>query len=215
MGVKMIYDADTGECKSEIDIKVAKLKADAKSFLDMLLTEKTINEKRKKPLIFKWGYRLSAKLNQLMRQYGVMAACEQEEIDYETIRDYFAAYTEIVSHYNMYFDFPATKQDFCALMCITVKTFNKWATSPDENIRQIKESIDDYLNGLGFQSAEAGNLNDRAVMSRMKIKSEGQGMVENSIDIKVTVEQKFTETPAELERRATRLLESIEEKHKK
>lgn len=200
---------ENGNQTNEIEDKINIIKDQIDDFFKKLLKEKEENELRSKPQPIKFGYRLSTKLASIVRSFPMKTPKEIDSIEYEDINDYFKAYIELIAYFNEEFDFPSNKQDFCALMGITVANYNKWFESDKEEVVNLMQSIDDYFNGLAFQAGEAGNLNDRATLARMKIKDAGQGMVENNFEATVTIQDKCNDTPMELERKMNRILGEV------
>jgi len=196
---------ENGNTVNVLQERIDELREKLKPLYDKLLVEKAENEERKKPLNLRWGYRLASKMSCILRQNGIRKTYEIPDITYETIFEHFTAYMELVAEYNEHFDFPANKQDFCALLQITERTYNNLCKHEDDEIKLLMESINDYLNGLGFHAGEGGNLNDRATMSRLKIREAGQGLVENDATITI-LDKTEKESPLELQNQLNRLL---------
>lgn len=190
----------------EIDYKIDKIKKGTSEMFSRLIAEKTANEARLKPLTAKYGYRLATKITAVIHQLGLKDTDHIISLNNDDIRGYFNAYSDLIAFYNEYFDFPANKQDFCALIGITVKVYNSWAEDDDDERRLLVQSIDDYFNSLGFHAGEVGNVNDKATMARMKIKDAGQGLVENNFSATISVENKLNQSPLELQKQLERLL---------
>lgn len=201
-----IVQLDDGTFTSEVLYKIDRIKSKSADMLAKLIAEKEENEQRKKPLPNRYGYRFATKLASETRQLGLKNMDEILAIENSDIKEYFNAYTDLIAFYNEYFDLPANKQDFCALVGITVSTYNSWENSKDEERRMLIQSIDDYFNSLGFHAGEVGNVNDKATIARMKIKDAGQGLVENNFQATITVENGMNKSPLELEKQIQRLL---------
>lgn len=199
----------------EIVYKIDTIKKETADMLSRLIVEKQANEASKRPQPNKYGYRLATKLTAVTRQLGLKTPDQILQIDNQDISDYFNAYSNLVAFYNENFDFPANKQDFCALMGITVNVYNNWLKSDDEDRVLLLQGIEDYFNSLGFHAGEVGNVNDKATMARMKIKDAGQGMVENNFQATITVNNELNSTPMELDRQLQRLLGGEMQKAKK
>lgn len=177
-----------------------------KNSLDMLLKEKKENECRRRPQPIRFGYRFEMQLNCVLRQYGIMTADEVCKIDYDTIENNFYKYLDLIRYYNQFFEVPCFKQDFCAFFRINERIYRKLETSQDEDIKNLMQSINDTWIGLGFAAGEAGNMDSKAIMSRLKIKDSGQNLVENAFDATINITARKDATPMELDRKLQQVI---------
>jgi len=184
----IIYDSETGKVKSPYEQKKEKCLENIATLIDKLNLEKDLNLRMKKPQPLKFGYRLAAKVTAYLRSYPPLTKEEQSMLTVADIRECQKQYMDLVAIINESFDFSANKQDFCALLGITVRDFNNLGKDGrDEEMTLLKDNINDYLNGMGFHAAENGNLNDKSVLTRLQTKEAGQDQVKNELSVNINL----------------------------
>lgn len=151
------------------------------SFIDVLKTEKIVNDARSKPQNIKFGSRFYVKLMSVLSEFDLISEQEFDEFDKETLRRGFESFMELIAVFNTDFEVPINKQLLYAYLRINSRMYEKLENHEDREIKNIVQSFNDRLIGIGFASSEAGNTDSKSVMSRMKIRRDGMGLVENDL----------------------------------
>lgn len=149
---------------------------------EKLKEEYFINAERKKPLSLRLGHRFSQIIYMALANEPLMGIVDFSNINAEILQDYYQKYSELLCRYIL-FEVPSTRQLFCAFMRITVEKYLYLIEkTTDEQLREYANYINDNLSGLIFSGAEMGNGDSKSILSRGKMKKEGQGMVENAFE---------------------------------
>lgn len=149
---------------------------------EKLKAEYYINAERKKPLPLRLGHRFSQIIYMALADEPLMGMVDFTNINADVLQDYYQKYCELLCRYIL-FEVPSTRQLFCAFMRITVEKYLfLLEKTTDEQLKEYANYINDNLTGLIFSGAEMGNGDSKSILSRGKIKKEGQGMVENAFE---------------------------------
>jgi hypothetical protein len=201
----IIIDNESGKILDKLDDRNQELFAELQGTFERFRNELETNNNKAKPQILRLGNRFTQVILTALSKYPLMSNNEFNKIDSDVLQDYYQKYMEFLSHYDI-FEVPSTRQLFCAFMRITVSKFI-WIKDKaiNEELREYAEYINDNIDGLIFASAETGNTDGRNALARAKIKTSGQGMVQNAYETTINVVSK-SDTPEQIIAQARKLL---------
>lgn len=115
----------------------------------------------------------SIEINEILRPHNLIGANPKYSAD--QLRIIFDYYREALVKINRKFKYPPSKENFCAFAGISTSTYNKYLTSPNEDMQELMLMIDDYIRENMLTPAQIGETKEITTMFRGKT---AHGMVE-------------------------------------
>ncbi len=115
----------------------------------------------------------SIEINEILRPHNVIGSSPKYSAD--QLRIIFDYYREALVMVNKKFKYPPSKENFCAFAGMSTSTYNKYLTSPNEEMQELMLMIDDYIRENMLTSAQIGETKEITTMFRGKT---AHGMVE-------------------------------------
>lgn len=115
----------------------------------------------------------SIEINEMLRPHNLIGANPKYSADQLSI--VFDYYREALVAINRKFKYPPSKENFCAFAGMSTSTYNKYLTSPNEDMQELMLMIDDYIRENMLTSAQIGETKEITTMFRGKT---AHGMVE-------------------------------------
>ena len=115
----------------------------------------------------------SIEINEMLRPHNLIGANPKYSAD--QLRIIFDYYREALVVINKKYKYPPSKENFCAFAGMSTSTYNKYLTSPNEEMQELMLMIDDYIRENMLTSAQIGETKEITTMFRGKT---AHGMVE-------------------------------------
>ena len=122
----------------------------------------------------------SIEINEILRPHNVIGSSPKYSAD--QLRIIFDYYREALVAINRKYKYPPSKENFCAFAGMSTSTYNKYLTSPNEEMQELMLMIDDYIRENMLTSAQIGETKEITTMFRGKT---AHGMVEASSPVVV------------------------------
>lgn len=122
----------------------------------------------------------SIEINEILRPHNLIGANPKYSAD--QLRIVFDYYREALVAINRKFKYPPSKENFCAFAGMSTSTYNKYLTSPNEEMQELMLMIDDYIRENMLTSAQIGETKEVTTIFRGKT---AHGMVEASSPVVV------------------------------
>lgn len=122
----------------------------------------------------------SIEINEILRPHNLIGSNPKYSAD--QLRIIFDYYREALVAINRKFKYPPSKENFCAFAGMSTSTYNKYLTSPNEEMQELMLMIDDYIRENMLTSAQIGETREITTMFRGKT---AHGMVEASSPVVV------------------------------
>lgn len=122
----------------------------------------------------------SIEINEMLRPHNLIGSNPKYSAD--QLRIIFDYYREALVAINRKFKYPPSKENFCAFAGMSTSTYNKYLTSPNEEMQELMLMIDDYIRENMLTSAQIGETREITTMFRGKT---AHGMVEASSPVVV------------------------------
>lgn len=159
------------------------------------IQKKEQNMYLKKPFQLKFGSVITNKLLELFRGYGLMKSELVDVIDADDLQDYYLHFMALINKISEQIEITPTKPLFCAYMGITVKIFNNFAKSKDDDVKYWLDAINgDFTHSL-FDSSMNGNASEKTALTFASTKEYGQETVQNDFQATIVQKQEIEYTP--------------------
>lgn len=122
----------------------------------------------------------SIEINEILRPHNLIGSNPKYSTD--QLRIIFDYYREALIIINRKYKYPPSKENFCAFAGMSTSTYNKYLTSPNEDMQELMLMIDDYIRENMLTSAQIGETKEITTMFRGKT---AHGMVEASSPVVV------------------------------
>ena len=122
----------------------------------------------------------SIEINEILRPHNLIGSNPKYSTD--QLRIIFDYYREALVVINKRYKYPPSKENFCAFAGMSTSTYNKYLTSPNEDMQELMLMIDDYIRENMLTSAQIGETKEITTMFRGKT---AHGMVEASSPVVV------------------------------
>lgn len=122
----------------------------------------------------------SIEINEILRPHNLIGSNPKYSAD--QLRIIFDYYREALVVINKRYKYPPSKENFCAFAGMSTSTYNKYLTSPNEEMQELMLMIDDYIRENMLTSAQIGETKEITTMFRGKT---AHGMVEASSPVVV------------------------------
>ena len=122
----------------------------------------------------------SIEINEILRPHNLIGSNPKYSTD--QLRIIFDYYREALIIINRKYKYPPSKENFCAFAGMSTSTYNKYLTSPNEEMQELMLMIDDYIRENMLTSAQIGETKEITTMFRGKT---AHGMVEASSPVVV------------------------------
>lgn len=122
----------------------------------------------------------SIEINEMLRPHNLIGANPKYSAD--QLRIIFDYYRDALITINKKYKYPPSKENFCAFAGMSTSTYNKYLTSPNEEMQELMLMIDDYIRENMLTSAQIGETREITTMFRGKT---AHGMVEASSPVVV------------------------------
>lgn len=122
----------------------------------------------------------SIEINEILRPHNLIGSNPKYSTD--QLRIIFDYYREALVVINRKYKYPPSKENFCAFAGMSTSTYNKYLTSPNEEMQELMLMIDDYIRENMLTSAQIGETKEITTMFRGKT---AHGMVEASSPVVV------------------------------
>ena len=142
-----------------------KLPQELSKRLDMIITQISVQEEVQ-------GLS-SIEINEILRPHNLIGSNPKYSAD--ELRIIFDYYREALIAINRKYKYPPSKENFCAFAGMSTSTYNKYLTSPNEEMQELMLMIDDYIRENMLTSAQIGETKEITTMFRGKT---AHGMVE-------------------------------------
>ena len=115
----------------------------------------------------------SIEINEILRPHNLIGTNPKYSAD--QLRIVFDYYREALVAINRKFKYPPSKENFCAFAGMSTATYNKYLTSPNEEMQELMLMIDDYIRENMLTSAQIGETREVTTIFRGKT---AHGLVE-------------------------------------
>lgn len=122
----------------------------------------------------------SIEINELLRPHNLIGSNPKYSAD--QLKIIFDYYRDALITINKKYKYPPSKENFCAFAGMSTSTYNKYLTSPNEDMQELMLMIDDYIRENMLTSAQIGETKEITTMFRGKT---AHGMVEASSPVVV------------------------------
>lgn len=115
----------------------------------------------------------SIEINEILRPHNLIGSNPKYSAD--ELRIIFDYYREALIAINRKYKYPPSKENFCAFAGMSTATYNKYLTSPNEEMQELMLMIDDYIRENMLTSAQIGETREVTTIFRGKT---AHGLVE-------------------------------------
>lgn len=160
------------------------------SKMRILLDEKGGDRSGKKRL----GFRMMMQINGALNRYPRMSAQDFCELDADDIDYYWNAYYDLMCYYNLYFEIVPNRQSFLKYIGLNARQYQQLQDSDDNDIKAQMIFIEDSLKQDGFSAGENGNVDSKALVTRLTARNDGHSMVSAGEEMLTQAVEKKNET---------------------
>lgn len=193
MGKQITLDANGNIIT--LDDKNTEILKNLQPTLENQLRKKETNMYLKKPFQLKFGSVITNKLIELFRSYGLMRQDDIQGIDANDLQDYYLHFMALINQVSQSIEITPTKPLFCAYMGITVRVYNSFEKSKDDDIRFWLDAINGDLTHALLDSSMNGNASEKSSLTFASTKEYGQEIVQNDFNATITTRQEVEFTP--------------------
>lgn len=107
------------------------------------------------------------------------------DLDFETINHYYIKFSELIAHYNRYFEIVENKNIFMRYLSIDPDQYNRLENHEDERIQRVMRMIDNDYIGMGWSSIENGEVDSKGTTARLKASGTAGHSVTSAVEDKM------------------------------
>ena len=178
-----VYIDEKGEQYDPCEEKNEAVKQALEPILQEFLEEKSMLLAMKKQP--KLGGRFMKMLVLELIKYSPMRVEDYVELDFETINHYYIKFSELIAHYNRYFEIVENKNIFMRYLSIDPDQYDRLENHDDERIQRVMRMIDSDYIGMGWSSIENGEVDSKGTTARLKASGKAGHSVTSAVEDKI------------------------------